>query len=54
MMQASQWWVLVSYKDQPGSRFRSQYVAANNAYEAVQLAKGLYGKLVVSYSATPV
>ena len=47
MTQARQWWVLVRYKDEPGAGFGKQYVTATNAYEAIQMAKALYGKLRV-------
>ena len=43
-MQARQWSVLVCHKDEPGARFGRQYMAATNAYEAIQMAKALYGK----------
>lgn len=47
MTQARQWWVLVRYKDEPGSGFGRQYVTATNAYEAIQMAKALYGRLLI-------
>ncbi len=47
MTQARQWWVLVRYKDEAGAGFGMQYVTATNAYEAVQMAKALYGKLLI-------
>lgn len=53
MSQARQWWVLVRYKDEAGSGFGRQYVTATNAYEAIQMAKALYGKLLISESAAP-
>lgn len=51
MTQARQWWVLVRYKDEPGAGFGKQYVTATNAYEAIQMAKALYGKLLISEGA---
>lgn len=51
MTQARQWWVLVRYKDEPGSGFGKQYVTATNAYEAIQMAKALYGRLLISEGA---
>lgn len=48
-----QWWVLVRYKDEPGAGFGRQYVTATNAYEAIQMAKALYGRLLISESAAP-
>lgn len=54
MTQTRQFWVLVRYKDEPGAGFGKQYVTAPNAYEATQMAKALYGKLLISESAVPV
>jgi hypothetical protein len=51
MTQTRQWWVLVRYKDEPGAGFGKQYVTATNAYEAIQMAKALYGKLLISEGA---
>jgi len=51
MTQTRQWWVFVRYKDEPGSGFCKQYVTATNAYEAIQMAKALYGKLLMSEGA---
>ena len=42
---------LVRYKDEPGAGFGKQYVTATNAYEAIQMAKALYGKLLISEGA---
>jgi hypothetical protein len=52
MTQARQWWVLVRYKDEARAGFGKQYVSATNAYEAIQMAKALYGKLLISESAS--
>lgn len=52
MTQVRQWWVLVRYKDEAGSGFGRQFVTATNAYEAIQMAKALYGKLLISESAS--
>ena len=35
------------YKDEPGAGFGKQYVTATNAYEAIQMAKALYGRLLI-------
>lgn len=51
MTQARQWWVLVRYKDEAGSGFGKQYVTATNPHEAIQMAKELYGRLLISESA---
>jgi len=53
MTQAKQWWVLVRYKDEAGAGFGRQYVMASNPHEAIQMARAIYGKLLISASATP-
>lgn len=50
-MQARQWSVLVCHKDEPGARFGRQYMAATNVYEAIQMAKALYGKPLIAEGA---
>ena len=50
-MQTRQYWVLVKYKDEPGAGFSRQYINASNPYEAIQMAKALYGRLLISESA---
>lgn len=52
MTQTRQWWFLVRYRDEPGSGFCKQYVTAASAYEATQMAKALYGKLLISETAS--
>lgn len=42
---------LMRYKDEAGAGFGKQYVAATNAYEAIQMAKALYGSLLISEGA---
>ena len=44
---------LMLYSDEPGAGFAKQYVTATNAYEAIQMAKALYGKLLISAGASP-
>ena len=51
MSQTRQYWVLVKYKDEPGAGFGKQYINASNPYEATQMAKALYGRLLISESA---
>lgn len=53
MSQSRQYWVLVKYKNEPGAGFGKQYINASNPYEAVQMAKALYGPLLISESANP-
>jgi len=43
----------VRYKDEAGAGFGRQFVTATNAYEAIQMAKALYGKLLLLKSANP-
>ena len=43
---------LMRYKNEAGAGFGKQYVAATNAYEAIQMAKALYGKLLISEGAS--
>jgi hypothetical protein len=54
MTQIRQYWVWVRYKDEPGAGFGKQYVTATNSYEAIQMAKALYGKLLMYEVANPV
>ena len=46
--------VLVKYKDEPGAGFGRVIVNASNAYEAIQIAKAMYGNLLISESAMTV
>ena len=48
-----QWFVQVRTKDEPGAMVIRQYVSADNSYEAIQMAKALYGRLLLSESAWP-
>lgn len=50
----NQYWVLVKYKDEPGSGFGRMTVTADNPYQAIQMARGMYGRLLISESANPV
>jgi hypothetical protein len=50
----NQYWVLVKYKDEPGAGFYRAFVNASNIYEATQMAKALYGRLLISESANAV
>ena len=44
-------WVLVKFKDEPGAGYCKQYINATTNYEAVQMAKALYGRLLMYESA---
>lgn len=46
-----QFWILVKYSDEPGAGYGKQYINANTPYEAIQMAKALYGRLLLSESA---
>lgn len=50
-MERRNFWVLVKYKDEPGAGFGKQYITASNPYEAIQMAKAMYGRLLISESA---
>jgi hypothetical protein len=50
----NQYWVLVKYKDEPGAGFDRMYITANDPYQAIQMARGMYGRLLISESACPV
>jgi hypothetical protein len=48
------YWVLVKYKDVPGAGFGRVVLNADNPYQAIQMAKAMYGRLLISESACPV
>jgi hypothetical protein len=50
----NQFWVLVKYKDEPGAGFGRTIVNADNPFQAIQMAKSLYGRLLISESANAV
>jgi hypothetical protein len=47
----NKYWVLVKYKDEPGAGFGRVVINADNHYQAIQLAKAQYGRLLISESA---
>jgi hypothetical protein len=49
----NQYWVLVKYKDEPGAGFTRAVVYADNTFAATQMAKAMYGRLLISESANP-
>ena len=53
-MQIKPFYVLVRTKDEPGAGVYQAYINADNSYNAIQQAKALYGKLLLSESAVPV
>lgn len=50
----NQYWVLVKYKDEPGAGFGRMIVTASNPFQAIEMARALYGRLLISEAATPV
>ena len=47
----NQFWVLVKYKDEPGAGYGRVIINADNPYQAIQMAKAQYGRLLMSESA---
>lgn len=47
------YWVLVRTDEQPGSMVVRAYINADNPYAAIQMAKAMYGRLLLSESANP-
>lgn len=48
------YWVLVKYENTPGAGFGRMYVTAENPFQAIQMARSMYGSLLISESAVPV
>lgn len=46
-----QFWFLVKTKDEPGAGAYRAYVTAANPFEASQMAKALYGRLLITEGA---
>lgn len=53
-MNITQWYVLVRTKDEPGAGVYQAYINADNSYNAIQQAKAMYGRLLLSEAAMPV
>ena len=53
-MNTTQWYVLVRTKDEPGAGVYRAYINADNSYNAIQQAKAMYGRLLLSEAAMPV
>ena len=49
----NRYWVTVKYKDEPGAGFNRVYLNADNPYQAIQMARAMYGRLLISESANP-
>lgn len=41
-------WVLVRDRDEPGALVTRAYIQANDPYTAIQLARSMYGRLLLS------
>ena len=50
----NQYWVMVKYEDTPGAGFNRVYLNAANPFQAIQMARAMYGRLLISESANPV
>jgi hypothetical protein len=44
------YYVLVKYKDEPGAGFGRIPITASDPYQAIQMAKATYGRLLMSES----
>jgi hypothetical protein len=44
------YWVMVKYKDEPGAGFGRVYLNADNPFQVIQMAKSMYGRLLISES----
>lgn len=53
-MNTTQWYVLVRTKDEPGAGVYQAYLNSDNSYNAIQQAKAMYGRLLLSEAAMPV
>jgi hypothetical protein len=47
------YWVMVKYKDEPGAGFSRAYINADNPFQAISMARSMYGRLMISESANP-
>lgn len=50
----NQYWVLVKYKDEPGAGYGRVIINADNPFQALQMAKNMYGRLLIHEIASPV
>ena len=46
-------WVMVKFKDEPGAGSSRVYLNADNCFAAINMAKAMYGRLLMSESANP-
>ena len=47
------YWVMVKYKDEPGAGCSRAYINADNPFQAIAMARSMYGRLLISESANP-
>ena len=47
------YWVMVKYKYEPGAGFSRAYISADNPFQAIAMARSMYGRLLMSESANP-
>ena len=47
------YWVMIKYKDEPGAGFSRAYINADNPFQAISMARSMYGRLLISESANP-
>jgi len=45
------YWVLVKYKDEPGAGYGRVHIQADNPFMAIEMARSMYGRLLMSESA---
>jgi hypothetical protein len=45
------YWVMVKYKDEPGAGFGRVFLNADNPFQAISMARSMYGRLLISESA---
>jgi len=47
----NRYWVMVKYKDEPGAGFGRVFLNADNPFQAIGMARSMYGRLLISESA---
>lgn len=50
-LKMNQYWVMVKYKDEPGAGFGRVFLNADNPFQAISMARAMYGRLLISESA---
>lgn len=50
----TQFYVMVRLKAEPGAAVTKAIITAENSYAAIQMAKAMYGRLLLSEAAVPV